>query len=55
MNFVESLVGAGVGVAVVGMDVGPSRLPKTDLPASSYTSLQGQLNKLGLLDAKTLD
>eukprot|EP00947_MAST-08B_sp_MAST-8B-sp1_P000119 g119.t1 len=40
---------------MVGMDVGPSRLPKTDLPASSYTSLQGQLNKLGLLDAKTLD
>merc|ERR1712167_210660 len=36
---------------LVGFDVGPSRLPKTDLSADQGGKLVAELNALGLLDA----
>merc|ERR1711924_499991 len=36
---------------MVGMDVGPSRLPKTDLTESEAKDLEAQLRGLGLLDS----
>jgi N-acetylneuraminate lyase len=38
-------------MAMVGMPVGPSRLPKRDLAPAEATKLEAQLRSLGLLDA----
>jgi len=35
---------------MVGMDVGPSRLPKRDLSAAAYAALQARLHSSGLID-----
>ena len=37
---------------MVGMDVGPSRLPKRDLSAKDSSSLEAELRALHLLDPR---